>query len=168
MDWKRSEAEKREGKKMCVPCKLDSEGKVLETWTNARWHDFFHLCSRRAPVMGWFDSVFSSHTSSLWSLLSHYPVDVFYLLAQHCHGRQLSPNTETQSLGQRGRFLCTALLSPRMIKRFFPVRTVEAGWHYQFCLNFLLLSRGSRSGSPSDIRWPFIHRGTVVCLSACL
>lgn len=71
---------------MCVPCKLDSEGKVLETQTNARWIDFFHLCSWRAPVIGWFDSVFYSHTSSLWSLLSHYPVDVFYLLAQHCHG----------------------------------------------------------------------------------
>lgn len=105
------------GEKRCV-CLANwiLKGKVLETQTNARWIDSFRLCSWRAPVIGWLDPVFYSHTSSLWSLLSHYLVDVFYLLAQHCHGRQLSLNTETQSLGQRGRFLFTALLSPRMIK----------------------------------------------------
>lgn len=101
---------------MCVPCKLDSEGKVLETQTNARRLDSSHLCSRRAPVTGLVGFCFlSSHTSSLWTVLSHYPVDVFYLLAQHCHGRQLSLNAaETQSSGQRGRFpvYCSSVPPP--------------------------------------------------------
>lgn len=92
----------------------------------------------------WLGSVFYNHTSSLWSPPSHYPLDVFYLLVQHCHGRQLSLNTERQSLGQRGRF-CLLLCCPRQCLKVLPVRTVKAGWHYQFCLDFLLLSRGSRS-----------------------
>lgn len=119
---------------------------MLKTQTNARWIDFFRLCWWRAPVSAG-SLVFYNHTWSLWSLLSHYLVDVVYLLVQHCHGRQLSLNAEPQSLGQRGRFRLL-LCCPREWFKVLPVRTVTAGWHYRFCLDFLLLSRGSRSGLP--------------------
>lgn len=142
---------------MCVPCNcLDSEGKVLQTQTNARWFDFLASVLVACSSLPAGLVPFSTTTHRIWSLLSHYPVDVFYLLVQHCHSRQLSLNTEPQSFrGNVGVFLFTALLSPRMIKGFFPVWNVEAGWHYQFCLDFLLLSRRSRSGAPSDIRLAF-------------
>lgn len=38
------------------------------------------------------------------------------------------------------------LCFPRKWVKVLPVRTGKAGWHYQFCLDFLLLSRRSRSG----------------------
>lgn len=43
---------------------------------------------------------------------------------------------------------------PRQWLTVLPVRTIKPGWHYQFCLDFLLLSRGIRSGVPSDVLWP--------------
>lgn len=97
VDCRWSEAGKRE-EKMCVPCKLDSEGKVLKTdkcTLNGLLLSVLVACSS----ICWFGSLFYNHTSSLWSVLSHYPVDVFYLLVQHCQGRQLSLNIEAQSLG---------------------------------------------------------------------
>lgn len=96
---------------MCVPCKVDGEGTVLKTQTDARRGDSFRLCWWRFSGT-WVGSLFYNRSSSLWSLLSHYPVDVFYLSVRHCHGRRLGSNTGRQSLGQRGRW-CLLLCCPR-------------------------------------------------------
>lgn len=69
----------------------------------------------------------------------------------------------------------TTLLSQLHFLPVWTVESVESGWHYQFCLTRDLqktccselsssLVTGELLGYPSDIRWPFTHRGTIVYL----
>lgn len=69
----------------------------------------------------------------------------------------------------------TTLLSQLQFLPVWTVESVESGWHYQFCLTRDLqktccselsssLVTGELLGYPSDIRWPFTHRGTIVYL----
>lgn len=147
-------ARQRKGRKRCV---------CLANWM-LKGSCFLRLCSWRDPVTT--GSVpFSTTTLRICGVFSHYPVDVFYFWVQHCRGRQFSLNTEPLSLGQCGHF-CLLLCCPRRWLKVLPVRSVKAGWHYQFCLEFSFVT-GEPLRSPSDIGWPFIHRGTVICLSAC-